>query len=139
MPSAIGDVQARGEEAGGQALLTSASQGCSHQEESFGAFRNATLRDGFASGDSRSGAQGTRRVEGRAAREQGCVWREMGEGITLLELVWGKGCRGTPHSGHASHSGPCGPPSAFPLSSPWSCVGPLAGSHPTDRSGDPEC
>lgn len=82
--------------AGSEALLTSTSLGCSYLEESFGAFRNATLRDGFASGDSRSGTQGARRVEGRGAREQGSGWREMGEGVALLELVWGKGCRGTP-------------------------------------------
>lgn len=95
-PSAIRDVSARGEEAGGQAPLTLASLGCPYLKESFSAFRNSTLRDGFASGDSGSSAQGTHRVEGRAARGQGNGWREIGGGIARLELVRGKRCRGTP-------------------------------------------
>lgn len=122
-PSAIGDVQAGGEEAGGQALLTSASLGCTYLEESFGAFRIATLRDGSASGDSRSGAQGTPRVEGRAAREQGSGWREMGGRNHPPRAGVGKGLPRNPPLGSRVPFGPVwsslGLPPCHPLGPAW--------------------
>lgn len=49
----------------------------------------------------------------------------------------GKGRRSTPPPTRVTRpTVPSYPPSAFPILSPRSRVGPLAGSHPTDRNGD---
>lgn len=99
---------------------------CSYLEESFSTFRNTTLRDGFAGRAAGSAAARGGRGQWRVARPagKGGAGGGLRGGTACQERRWNRGY-GTPSPRVTcpTRARPR-PPSAFPLSSPRSRVGP---------------